>query len=238
MLSIKRLLEKIVPKSCLACDRFGTGGQYLCHECAEKIVFGEGAKDLSSVQENFKQQVQIDTDLYLDGIEALTVFSTPVSQLIKSLKYDGVESLANVTGEWLWWWSHVPWEIDFVCHVPLHWSRFCERGFNQSQLMTKVYSDLSKTIHLPLLERTKVTQNQASSNVTARQSQIMGIFSVRDKYLVTGSKSFNNKSICCGKSILVIDDVMTTGNTFNECARALKMAGASRVYGLALAHGS
>ena len=259
----KTLLEIIFPKSCVNCERYDTRGLYVCAECAEQILFADGPV---TAEEGKKLKLdlggraagagdgEIDetgkgerSEIFLDGYEVVTVFSPPVSSLVKALKYRGAAEAAETLGEWLWWWAKVPWEIDYVCHVPLHWRRYGERGFNQANLIARAFCKMSGREHWPILERKQHTLNQAAADYEQRLSQLNGIFRVREKFWDEGEigKSEKNErneksekgEKLTGKKVLVIDDVMTTGSTFNECARALKRAGVARVYGLAVAKG-
>jgi ComF family protein len=102
--------------------------------------------------------------------------------------------------------------------VPLHRSRLWWRGFNQSAL---VASELSKRLKIPsrplLLSRTRRTPPLKGMNSSQRRRAVAGAFKVRDHDAVAG------------KTIILVDDVLTTGSTADACARALKRAGAARV---------
>lgn len=108
--------------------------------------------------------------------------------------------------------------------VPLHPKRLRERGYNQSQLLAK---ELAKLSGLPLLEdcliRVRHSTPQArTTTVSERRKNVAGVFSCPNQRLE-------------GKKVLLIDDVSTSGATLDDCARALKEAGASLVWGLVLA---
>lgn len=108
--------------------------------------------------------------------------------------------------------------------VPLHPKRLQERGFNQSLLLA---GHVSRTLHLDLdflsLRRIRYTPPQASLAKRDRKQNVRGAFELRDPGAVKG------------RSILLVDDVVTTGSTLNECARILRKAGAKEVFGLSLA---
>ena len=102
--------------------------------------------------------------------------------------------------------------------VPLHRTRLWSRGFNQSAL---VASELSKHLRIPsaplLLSRTRRTPPLKGMNSVQRRKAVAGAFRVRDKTAVAG------------KTIILVDDVLTTGSTAEACARTLQRAGAARV---------
>lgn len=115
---------------------------------------------------------------------------------------------------------------DCVLPVPLYPRRRKERGFNQSALLAQ---RLARRIGIPfqgrLLRRWKPTATQTHLTAVQRLHNVSGVFSVSWPCAVRGRK------------ILLVDDVMTTGATVSECARALKGAGADSVMVLTVARG-
>lgn len=111
-----------------------------------------------------------------------------------------------------------------VMPVPLHPRRLRERGFNQSLLLARhVASRLEADLDWLSLRRTRFTQPQTNLTGDERKKNVRRAFDVRDGAGVRG------------KTVLLIDDVATTGSTLNECARVLKKAGVKEVYCLVLA---
>lgn len=109
-------------------------------------------------------------------------------------------------------------DFDMIISVPLHKTRERKRGYNQAHLISK---ELSRIMQLPegsdLLIRTKNTSPQSLLNRYEKSSNVTNAFKVIDVNKIEGKK------------ILLIDDVLTTGNTVNECSRVLIEAGAVRV---------
>lgn len=116
---------------------------------------------------------------------------------------------------------HAP---HLIVPVPLHISRLRQRGFNQAVLLGKV---LSQQLSLPLLPdalvRIKRTEPQIKLSAAERRLNVKGAFTVKRTETVVG------------KRILLLDDVMTTGSTMDECAKELKKAGASTVIATTIA---
>jgi ComF family protein len=102
--------------------------------------------------------------------------------------------------------------------VPLHRTRLWMRGFNQSAL---VASELSRRLRIPsdpfALSRTRRTPPLKGMSALQRRKAVAGAFKVRDK------------SAVAGKTVILVDDVFTTGSTADACARTLKRAGAAQV---------
>lgn len=105
-----------------------------------------------------------------------------------------------------------------IVSVPLHRGRLWSRGFNQSTLVAR---ELSKAAGIPAdpfaLRRTRRTPPLRGMSAVQRRKAVAGAFRVRDKNAVAG------------RTVILVDDVLTTGSTAEACARALKRAGAARV---------
>lgn len=116
--------------------------------------------------------------------------------------------------------------FDIIISVPLHKQKEKIRGYNQSSLISTM---LSKEIGIyensSILTRVKDTKSQSLLAKGQRHSNIAGAFKV------------NNPEIVTGKSIVLIDDILTTGSTVNECSRVLKEAGAKEVVAAVIASG-
>ncbi len=139
-------------------------------------------------------------------------------------------------------------EVDAVVPVPLYWQRKRKRGFNQAELLAAY---LSKQLNLPLLtgylRRIKNTPPQSQVDAKERAKNVRGAFKVREPcwrivkglahlalFRLKGKKIRNwnfwaPTNYLKGKTILLIDDIFTTGATVSECARILKKAGAKEV---------
>ncbi len=105
------------------------------------------------------------------------------------------------------------WHIDTICAVPLHWSRYLERGYNQSAVLAKHLSQTSGIPYKPLLKRIRRTSQQAKLSKAARLSNVSEAFLAKEHK---------------GR-ILLIDDVITSGATSQACMEALLNAGAKDV---------
>ncbi|MBQ9338607.1 MAG: ComF family protein [Lentisphaeria bacterium] len=112
---------------------------------------------------------------------------------------------------------------DLLVPTPLHWFRYCQRGFNQAELLAQ---EMGRELGIPvrcLLRRKKWTRQQARLDREERIRNLDGAFSIRDS------------TNCKGRCILLIDDVMTTGSTLTAGARVLLDAGAAEVNVMVLA---
>lgn len=116
--------------------------------------------------------------------------------------------------------------FDYIMSVPLHKIKLRKRGYNQSKLLAKYIEKYFNISYIDVLKRVNNTEKQSNLSKYARQKNLQNAFTIK-----------NNKVIKLieGKSILIIDDIFTTGTTVNECSKILKLHGADKVYALTLA---
>lgn len=104
---------------------------------------------------------------------------------------------------------------DILTFVPLHWTRMIRRGYNQSALIARELSGyMGMSVRYGILRKSRNTPSQVGLERKDRERNLRSAFSARGVE---------------GKSVMVIDDVITTGQTAREVSRTLKRAGASRV---------
>jgi len=116
--------------------------------------------------------------------------------------------------------------VDVIIPVPLHRTRFQYRDFNQSELLSLPLSAATGVgINTEVLYRTRHNPPQVELTAEERFLNVIDLFAVRERGEIAG------------KTILLIDDVITTGATINACAHALRQAGSGPVYALVLARG-
>jgi ComF family protein len=127
--------------------------------------------------------------------------------------------------------SHAKFDhVDLIVPVPLHPLRLLKRRFNQSSLIADAYAlilmrnNKEAYVDNTLIKRTKNTISQGKLNKEKRYQNVRKAFEVMP----------NSAAKIDGKTILLIDDVYTTGATLNACATTLKAAGAKKVYALTL----
>jgi ComF family protein len=107
--------------------------------------------------------------------------------------------------------------IDFIIPIPLHWTRYWWRGFNQSYEMGRV---ISKRMNVPIisaLRRVKRTKFQSKFSGKQREENVKNVFVVKSKYNL------------CGKNVLVVDDLYTTGATMRNAVAPLVECGVKKI---------
>lgn len=223
----------IFPKYCLAC---GKEGNYWCADCQLKEILVWGGNCFNCRQE--KADLNLCTkcqDLYyFSGLLCATNYEDKIiSSLIQACKYSFVKELTNPLG--LLMANYLQQELtnskniffqDFfkttVMAVPLSQKRQSWRGFNQAEIIAKVVADY---FNLPINSNLKrVLHKKPQAKLTAKNRLTN----------MSGSFHFSGPA---PEKIILIDDVITTGSTVNECAKVLRAAGAEEILVLAVAKG-
>jgi ComF family protein len=154
-----------------------------------------------------------------DGAHAAVAYGDTARKIILSLKHGRRIGLARLVARAMT--RQLPDDHAILVPVPLHRWRIWSRGFNQSALIAAELARLSDHSLAPdLLLRTKATPLLRGLGARERSSTVRGAFALNPK----------QRESVRGKSIILIDDVYTSGATTNACARALKKAGVSKVF--------
>ncbi len=221
---LKTIWDIIFPKKCISCGR---EGQYLCEDCLSLVPINPFKYCLCEKMEKRNKCEQC-KNKYLDKILSATSFNNKiVKDAIYKLKYGYIEDLSIPLSFLVL--SHlktIDCQInnDFILiPVPMYIKKKKKRGFNQSEEIAKLISELTGIKISTSLIKTKGTKPQMELNRKERIENIKNCFAITDK------KEVENKTI------LLLDDVYTTGTTMNECAKILKENGAKEVWGLSVA---
>ncbi len=199
------------PMQCLEC---GADGVALCAKCLSGIKLSDDR--LTPVGE-------------LDGLIGAAADYKQLEGFITLLKYDYVTELASPLASLMLRTLRgrgFSGEAVLV-PVPLHVRRLRERGFNQSELLAREVSGALGWPLVNVLARTRRTRPQVGLGREDRLKNVIEAFG-----LVPGLAAGLS-----GKTVVLVDDVYTTGATIGECAKILRQAGVAKVYGLVLARG-
>ena len=159
-------------------------------------------------------------------IYGAVLYDGVMADAIRALKFHDTYRLARPLGELMCQFAAAHMELDaydFLVPVPLHRVRLRERGYNQSTLLARECSEIFVNADVAEdLKRIRPTRTQSKLAGQKRVDNVRGAFAVDGDRLA-------------GKRILLIDDVVTSGGTVEECARALRRAQAAHVDVFALA---
>lgn len=228
-LFIKSALDFIFPPLCNICRAFipNAGELHICPGCRDRLPLVTsplcpicGIPFSGAGSSHICGQCQTQPPHFESG-QAHLLYEGSARELIHYFKYShkthlrrplallALEGLTEfITGQ----------RPDIIIPVPLHISRLQSRGFNQSVLLAEVFSSRLSIPMLPDgLIRTRPTEPQIDLSAEDRRHNVRGAFAVK------------NPDRTNGKRILLLDDVMTTGSTVNECAQVLKRTGATSV---------
>ncbi len=214
-----RALDLLFPPMCGVC---GAGGSFLCDDCRKRLP-GAAAPRCRRCWTPWRGLICPDCAASpLDGAGTPFVFDGGARTLVHQLKYESLHALAEPMAELLAdFLAAQSLPVDLVAPVPLHRRRRMRRGFNQSELLARgVAGRLGLDLDVRSLRRTRNTPPQLQADDRTRREQNM-------------RGAFRCASALQGRSVLLVDDVLTTGATLRECAATLKAVGAARVYALA-----
>jgi len=226
---LRAISALLYPPVCTICAAIVGSDDYLCAECEEKTTRivppfcgrcsepFEGAITGTFVCANCSHRT-----IHFDTAVAAYRSRGIVRQIVHDFKYGRQIHLRYLVTRWL---AAALDDLrlrgrqfDVIIPVPLHPARKRERGFNQASLLAELLSARISIQSKPLLERIRYTTTQTALDRTERMENLHNAFRLRKNANVRGLR------------VLLIDDVLTTGSTLNECARILKDAGAISVH--------
>ncbi|MDZ4199506.1 MAG: ComF family protein [Kiritimatiellia bacterium] len=230
-------LDVLYPRTCTACGALDPeDGRHLCWDCLAAIRFIQppycsrcGDPVAGRVDHEYLCPACIRGPIFFDTARSAAHYESPLADSIRLLKYHKGLWAASDLAEMLFaaLTAHFdPGLIEAVGFVPLFPARRRKREYNQSEVLARA---LCRRAGLSLLKnglvRIRPTPTQTHLTASARADNVRDAFRAR------------NPKWLKDRRILLVDDVMTTGATVNECARVLREAGAAKVWALTVARG-
>lgn len=221
--SVWSALDLLFPPVCGGCKR---GGSRWCADCRGRVVILDGIlcdvcglpQDRSGVCDACLAERP-----HFRSLRSWASFDDPVRTALHKLKYRRDMSMGEALAAHMTVFvKKLNWNIDLLIPIPLGNKRFKERGYNQVGMIAKPLALALDVRYAPReLLRHKETRSQVGLTRTERRENVRDAFQAG-----TGVK---------GRSVLVMDDVSTTGSTLSAAAQALYSAGARDVYALTVA---
>jgi ComF family protein len=218
--------DLLIPPVCVGCSqKLDDGKAMLCAKCSAKIkaVSPHGCPKCGSPLEEGHCAACHDFNYDFDLARAVYSYDEPLTSMIHNLKYrEHTKSTGFLAKGIAGYISEQPQyqNSDFITAVPLHPVRKRERGYNQSELIARKVSKLTGIKYIEAVKRSRYTASQTMLHKEQRLHNLNGAFRI------------NRKADLRGKSIILLDDVFTTGSTINEISKTLHAAGAAKVLGL------
>jgi len=218
----------LFPDTCLACRTHVAERGTLCPDCWSQLHFiAEPVCDVTGTpfQHEFGERM-VSAEALADPppyrrARAAVIHSGIARQLVQRLKYGDQTELAPWMARWmLRAGSNLVAESDVIVAVPLHKRRFLARRYNQSaELGRAIAHETGLAFEPGALRRVKPTRQQVGLSANERKLNVRGAFSVPPEREIA----------VAGRTVLLVDDVYTTGATIIAATRALKRAGAAEV---------
>lgn len=210
---IKHILSSstkvVYPDKCPFCNELIDNNQYACDNCKKDIPTHGELRGVHGGYRCVSTLVHSDKHRY-----ALLQFKfngkTQFAKQFAMIMYEEVKR------------SYPDMVFDVITYVPMHKVSELFRGYNQCELLAKHLSSLMNTPYKKLIEKKKYTRPQHKLRVKDRTTNLKGAFKVIDKNEIKG------------KTILIIDDIVTTGSTLAECTKTLEKAKPINIYCLTI----
>ena len=216
------LVDFVYPPLCLCCDQLLEGGEKrVCRRCWSSIT--PATRELTLFLETRSRLLASGS---IDELVSLFVFEKegPFQKIVHALKYSGMQQVGRDLGERMGAAAvHLGIDANMIVPVPLHRRKLRERGYNQAALIAGGLSEMTGiSVYTDIIRRTKWTETQTTLSRDERAENVKGAFSVDARSTVADS-------------VIVVDDVITTGATTEAVGSALKAHGAKRIIAMSAA---
>lgn len=226
------MLSLVFPKLCMGCSSESTQ-KHLCENCFSLISFLKevssclvcgvpfGSQHDEGIDNEFLCSRCLSEEFYFERARSIAIYDGFLRRLLHDFKYHGNLSLGKLfsflTMEYFPQQEFI--DFDLIVPVPLHISKLRKREYNQSTILAYSLSkDLMVSCNPFAIVKINDTNPQVDFKTVLNRKK-----NVRNSFIV------GDKAKLKGKSVLLVDDVFTTGSTTNECSRLLLKAGAKVV---------
>ena len=233
---MNHLLNFLFPKNikCIFCSaELNENSKYsICEDCFNSLPFIKHScpKCSAPISENNQgvcQNCKINNYSFKRAFAVLE-YDEMLAGFVHKMKYGGakyvIEPISNFLINKL---STISENFDYITYVPMFKKKEKIRGYNQSKVLAEIVADKTGIPLIPFVTKPKDNLNQASLDYKSRKENVKDAYSFDKEF----------KEIIKGKTILIIDDILTTGSTSNEISKLLLSNGAKSSYVLVLCHG-
>lgn len=192
--------ELLSPPTCVYCQNFLAERTVLCGECQSRVQYVP----------SFRLMV---TQKTWCMVYAVGAYQDPLKSLIMAKRY-GDRVASKQLGELLWRHTQLPQlPCDVLVPVPLHWTRYARRGYNQAEVMAQHVAAHNGATVVSALSRSRATAFQAGLSIKDRKKNVREVFTLR-----------GDGHALAGKHVVLVDDLITTGATLNEAVNVVMQA--------------
>lgn len=222
----RHLLAILFPERCACCGQVIRVEQEICDDCKDQLLYQLPPLCTACGRSHAVCSCGSKANHYFDKVVSPLVYEGAAKRGILRLKKTGYRYIAEVFAEEMLYSyrdDYLEAAFDFAVPVPMTEGEYKERGYNHSELLAQ---ELGSRVGLSVkngLRKVCETRPQKELSAMERRGNLAGVFDVDPHCDVQG------------KRILLVDDVMTTGSTLDECAKMLKIYGASEVFALTAA---
>jgi len=229
---VKKARDVCYPQVCVHChERIPDQKVWLCGRCNDNLSYmpEQQCPKCGYPTEESECGNCAENSFVFTQAKSVFLFENAARSMVHCLKYDGMSDIAAWFAYRIYktiFYEAALGDIDYVTAIPLHKVRKRDRGFNQSELIAR---SLALKLDIPYSGRLLIRKNNTVSQT----------------FLTAGERKKNLENafapgniVLTGKSILLIDDVFTTGTTVNEASKTLLKAGAAQVFVLTACHGT
>jgi competence protein ComFC len=202
------ILNLLIPKKCLGC---GKEGGYICKNC-----------------ELFLSELPVISTSLMKEAKPLSVWEYEglIEKAIWKIKYSGCYDIIGELLEKALEKVEINLPEDAaITYVPMYNKKERKRGFNQSKIIAEKLGEKTNRPVVNLLEKIKDNRSQVGLDPQERQENVRNVFMIK----------MTEVKLSSIKTVLLVDDVYTTGATMSECIKVLKKAGFKNIYGFTLA---
>lgn len=238
---LRYTLDIIFPIKCLGCAKLGEGKKldYLCKSCLASIPINRrwhciGCQMVSPLGQTC---LRCTKSIAIDQVLFMTDYANPlVEKMIKTYKYRFIFDLKSplfyLSKKFISILSkgkhfNLIEDSPLFTSVPLDRTRENWRGFNQSSLLSEM---IAKSLNLNFNDKILLKESSSipQAEIEDKESRMKNL---ENKFKINDDLKLENKTV------IIFDDIVTTGTTLNECAKILKASGAKKVIGLTIARG-
>ncbi|HET7098611.1 MAG TPA: ComF family protein [Patescibacteria group bacterium] len=221
------ILDLFFPKTCLGCKKSGV---YICGDCVAKVpVLKSVCPYCEKASIDGLAHIKCAKKYGIDGLTSIWDYEGVIRKAILALKFKYSTEVGKELASYFVEYLRSQYTIYNILNtftlvpIPLHWHRHNVRGFNQSEEIGKlVAKEMGWGFNTDLLIKKKSTVSQVQLSVDDRKKNLQGVFALNSRFQLPNS-------------VILFDDVFTTGSTLKECAKVLKRAGVEKVWGITIA---